>query len=426
MSSFGNIVKKEIRELLTPATILPIIIVAFLFGSLGNTIGGIEGELDEKPIIGFINNDHGIFSNITTSTILNKSDVVYNSTDPDDKEYGLEQIRNNEGVALIIITKNFSENIYNNKRGVIEIYWIMQGAGILDTLSSSIVEGLISSINREISTKLIENNSSANATIALYPSKRIDTTYFKGKELTGISPGTITRILSTQSTTIPIVMMMIIIMAGGTVISSMALEKENKTLETLLTLPVKRVSIVAGKIAASAFIGLFLAIIYMFGISYYMQSFQQGEINLANFNLILSTQDYIIIGILLFITLIAALSLCMLIGTFAKDYKSGQTLTFPIVMLALIPMFITMMKDFDTLPLFLKGLTFLIPFSHPMMAPRALIFGDYTLVLIGIIYVSIFALISIGLTVRVFNTDRLLTGGTKLSKFKSLKKRYIK
>lgn len=293
----------------------------------------------------------------------------------------------------------------------------MRGAGILDTVSSTAVEQIIATINTNLSRELIQGNASVNATIVLAPTMRNETTYFKGRELPGLSPGAIAGMLTSQSTFIPIIMMMIIIMAGSLIISSMALEKENKTLETLLTLPVKRVSIVAGKIAASAVIGLLLAAIYMVGMSYYLQSLQMSAgLNLADFNLVLSATDFLLIGVSLFITLIAALSLCMLLGTFAKNYKSAQTLTFPITLLALIPMFIIMFKDFDTLPVALKGLLFAIPFSHPMMAPRALIFGDYLLVIGGIIYVSLFALVTISLAVWVFKTDRLLTGSTRKKK----------
>ena len=230
--------------------------------------------------------------------------------------------------------------------------------------------------------------------------------------------------LSAQSTFIPIVIMMLIIFSGQMIISSMAMEKENKTLETLLTLPVKRTSIVTGKIAASASIGLLFAVIYMIGMSNYFQGFQMsGMLNLADYDLILTSQDFILVGISLFITLISALALCMLLGTFAKNYKSAQTLVFPVTMLAMIPMFITMFVDFDTLPLAIKGFLFAIPFSHPMMAPRALIFNDYLLVIGGIIYVSLFAFVMIILVVWVFKTDRLLTGSVKRNRFSIFKKR---
>jgi ABC-2 type transport system permease protein len=166
-----------------------------------------------------------------------------------------------------------------------------------------------------------------------------------------------------------------------------------------------------------------LAVIYMIGFSYYMSSLEvSGSINLAQLGLVLSPTDLLLLGLSVFVTLIAALSLCMLLGTMAKNYKSAQTLTFPVTLFALIPMFMTMFKDFDTLPLALKGFLFGIPFSHPMMAPRALLFDDYLLVISGIIYVIIFSIVLIAIVVWVFKTDRLLTGSTN-KRLKSLFKR---
>jgi ABC-2 type transport system permease protein len=421
MSSFGNIVKKEIKELLTPATIIPIFVIAILFGSIGSSMEGIQEEFEEAPIIGYINEDNDNISNILTSFFENNSEVIFYSTDINDKEEGLERLKEKEGTVLIIIKQNFSENILNDIPGKIDLYWIMKGAGIFDSISSEVVENLISAGNREISKNIIETNTTVNATIALYPTSRIDTTYFKDREI-GLSPGAIAGLLASQSMFIPIIIMMLIIFSGQMIISSMALEKENKTLETLLTLPVKRTSIVAGKITASAIIGLLFAIVYMSGMSIYLQGFQFSEqINIAQYGLTLTSGEFILIGISLFITLICALALSMLLGTFAKNFKSAQTLHFPIVMFAMLPMFATMFVDFDTLPLALKGLIFAIPFSHPMMAPRALLFNDYTLVISGIIYTAIFAIVTISIIVWVFKTDRLLTGSTRkkgLLKFK--------
>ncbi|MDH7517223.1 MAG: ABC transporter permease [Candidatus Thermoplasmatota archaeon] len=420
MSALGNIIKKELRELLTPATFLPIIIVALIFGLMGNSIQGIQEEAKEPPVIGVINEDNSPLSDIVNNILCNNSKVVFKSTTVKDKQQGLKTVKQENGVALLIINHNFTNQILNGQKGNIEVYWIMKGAGIMDAISSSVVEYLINTININISKELIQKNVSINASIILEPTTKLETTYLKEREFVGLSPNTLTQMLSSQSMFIPIVMMMIIIMAGGIVITSMALEKENKTLETLLTLPVKRTSIVTGKIVASAIIGLMLAVIYMIGMNYYLQGFQfsEGGAVLAKYNLVLDSQGFIIVGISLFITLIAGLALCMLLGTFTKSYKSAQTLTFPITMLALIPMFITMFADFDTLPFALKVLVYAIPFSHPMMAPRALIFGDYNLVLSGIIYVSIFAIIIINVVVWMFKTDRILTGSTRRKKEK--------
>ncbi len=413
MSAVGNIIKKELKELLTPATFIPIIIIAAIYGSMGGSIQEIQKEATEPPIIGVINEDNSSFSNVINSVLDTNAKIIFNSTSSNDIGLGLETLNEQQGVALIVIDKNFTSRITNEKKGNIEIFWIMKGAGILDSISSSGVEFLLTVINTNISEQLIKSNTSINASVILTPTQKIETTYFKGKEFKGLSPNAIVSMLSSQSILIPIIMMMIIIMAGGIVITSMALEKENKTLETLLTLPVKRTSIVSGKIIASAIIGLLLALIYMVGMSYYLQGVTQGSSILSKYNLVLNTQGFIIVGISLFISLIAALALCMLLGTFAKNYKSAQTLTFPVTMLSLIPMFITLFMDFDTLPLAGKIFIFAIPFSHPMMASRALIFGDYTLVFSGICYSAIFAIITISLVVWIFKTDRILTGSTR-------------
>jgi len=424
MSGLGNITKKEIRELLTPATFIPIIIIALIFATIGTNLEGIQEQAQEPSIIGIISEDNSSYSAMASTVLHTYAKSVYNSTSITDLQNGLETVKQHDGVAVVIIPKNFTERIIQGKQGTLEVYWIMKGTGLMDSISSSALESLLSFINTNVSKELIRQNSTGNASFVLSPTQRIETTYYKNREFVGLSPNTISGMLASQSILIPIVMMMIIIMAGSIVITSMALEKENKTLETLLTLPVKRTSIVTGKIIAAAIIGLILAVIYMIGMQFYFRGFElSGGVNLATYGLTLTSVDFIWIGISLFLALIAGLSLCMLLGTFAKNYKSAQTLTFPITMLAMIPMFITMFADFDTLPLPVKVLTFAIPFSHPMMAPRALLFDDYLFMIGGIVYVGLFALVTISIVVWVFKTDRLLTGTMKFKWLKALKRR---
>jgi len=45
-----------------------------------------------------------------------------------------------------------------------------------------------------------------------------------------------------------------------------------------------------------------------------------------------------------------------------------------------------------------------------MMAMRALMMDDYSLVIGGIAYTAVFTVIMIVVAVRIFNSDRLLTG----------------
>jgi ABC-2 type transport system permease protein len=403
----GNIVKKEFKELFTLATLIPIVVIAVVFGLVGNMIGNIGESMEEKPVIGIVDMDDGDFSDIAMPVLTERAEVIY---DGSDAEEGLEKLREENGVALLVIPENFSQNIYANQPGEIEIYWIMKGAGIMDSISSGVVEGLIQAVNQGISTKLIQEDSSSDPVLVLNPTTRVETTFFKGKEIEGLSANQLGNVLSSQSIVIPIVIMMLIIMSGSSVISSMGMEKENKTLETLLTMPVRRSHVVIGKMVGSALVGMIMAAIYMIGFSRYMNSFQISNINLADFGLTLGMQDYLLVGVSLFTALLAGPSLCIVLGTFAKDYRSAQTLIFPITALAMISVFITMFKDFDTIPAVLRILVFAIPFSHPMMAMRALMLDNYPLVIGGIAYTAVFTVIMVAVAVRIFSSDRLLTG----------------
>lgn len=406
----GNIIKKEFKELFVLSTILPIVVIAIVFGSVGNMIGNVQESVKEKPVIGIADMDSGNLSNIAASILTQNAKVVYNGNDT---ESGLEEVKKENGVALLAIPGNFTESIYANSPGEVHIYWIMKGAGMMDSISSGMLEGLIQAVNQGISTTLIQQNSLLDPSLVLNPTTRSDTTFFKGKEITGLSPSTLGNMLMSQSIVIPIVVMMLIIMAGSSVIGSMGMEKENKTLETLLTMPVRRSHIVVGKMVGSALVGMIMAAIYMLGFSRYMTSFQFSDVNLADFGLALGIQDYLLVGISLFVALLAGLALCIVLGTFAKNYRSAQALIFPITALALISTFIVMFKDFDTIPAVLKVLVFAIPFTHPMMAIRALMLDNYWLVIGGIAYTAVFTVIMVWIAVRIFNSDRLLTGSVR-------------
>ena len=76
----------------------------------------------------------------------------------------------------------------------------------------------------------------------------------------------------------------------------------------------------------------------------------------------------------------------------------------------MLPMFVIMFSGWYGSGMVIKGVTFAIPFSHPMIAVQSLMFGDYTLVFTGIAYMAVFAAVTILITVRLYGSDILITG----------------
>jgi len=410
-SSLGNIIKKEVKELLTPSTLIPIIIFAVIFGSLGNVFGGATEGLSEPPKIAIINDGTGGISQFVEMDMTARSEVLYNGTDLDQ---AIQVVSDQGGTAVFVITSEFDQNITENKSGVIQIYWILEGSGLLDGLTTEAAAGMLSQVSYDLSKAIIDSHYTDNSTVILEPINATQTTIYKGTEMPGVTPGMILAVMSSQSFIVPLIVVMVVIYAGSMVVTSMGNEKENKTLETLLTLPVRRTYIVFGKLAGAAIVGLLLAAIYMVGLGYYMSSLISGAtLDLSQYGISLDLLDYILIGISLFLALLSALALCMILGIFTKNYKAAQTMTLPVTMLALIPMFVLMFSDFSTLPLVAQVLVFAIPFSQPIIAINSLMFGEFAIVLVGIAYQTAFAVGAMFVAVYLFKKDILLTGRVK-------------
>ncbi|MFA7179367.1 MAG: ABC transporter permease, partial [Dehalococcoidales bacterium] len=131
---------------------------------------------------------------------------------------------------------------------------------------------------------------------------------------------------------------------------------------------------------------------------------------LGDMGFTLNVLDYLLIALSLFAALLAALCASIILGTFASSYRSAQTLTYPMIGLAMLAMLVTMMLDFSSLSFPLQVMVFLIPFSHPMIAMKELMVGNYLLVLAGIGYLVVITAILVLIATRIFTTDRVVLG----------------
>jgi len=445
-----NIVLKEVREMLNLTTVGTIIAVTAIFASMGGLVSMTKGEVTKKPVIAVLNlepPDARLAQTVVTA--LNAGcEVIYLGTD--DRE-GLRRLRAHaRGAALIEIPEGFDARLRSGRQGRLGVTWLMRGAGALDTISSAVLEKHFLAVNRAVSRELITlrfpdaagappkapatpaggagaptpgttptddaDGPRDPADVLVDPIARIENTFFKDKLIPMLSPAKISQLLASQSITVPIIMMIILMLGGSVVVSSMGLEKENKTLETLLTLPVSRRTLVLGKLLGSAIVGILMAGIFAVGLRFYLQNFEAPAESLAVLGLDLGVGDYVLVIASLLASLMFGLAFALLLGVLARDYKSAQMLTYAILVLAMFPMMIVMLKDFDTVPLSLQIILFVIPFSHPMMAMRQLALENAGFVLWGILYSFVAAGLLTAAVVRVFRAEVLVTGILRFSR----------
>jgi ABC-2 type transport system permease protein len=415
MKKFTNLLKKEIKELITRQLIGSLILTLVLFYFIGNIarseMGKVQGvkdiyilDLDESDLSGEILRNLA-FANFRINQVSVK-----------DKDLAIDLVKKDSKISLLlIIPKGFASSVSSFQPKEIETYSFIRSFSMSSSINSEIVNQIIVSINNYLSDNILKTKlPDLSPKIIKNPIRNRNFIVVKDR----IAEGSITDVnnfVYSQSIFVPIILMMIIVFSSQMVLSAIAIEKQDKTLETLLTVPISRNHIVIAKMLASGIVGLVSAGIYMIGFRFYMGGFMgntpNAQINevVQKLNLRFTADSYILLGISLFLAILCALALATILGVLTEDLKSAQSASFPLVFLVLIPYFLTILSDINSLELPLRVIVLAIPFTHPFLASQNLIFGNYAVVLYGILYMLVVFMILVFIAGRIFSTDRVLT-----------------
>ncbi len=418
MKKFLNLLLKEIRELITMQLLISLLFTVFLFYFIGQMAKSEAKKAMRVQKIAVLNLDDSPFSQELVSGLKN-ANFQPQMVRGKDKEKAIEETKMSEANLLLVIPEGFGRSLETLEMKEIETYSFLRTFSLVGTRSSIIINSVIRALNGYLSSDFLKKKlPDFNPDQVKNPIKSKDFVIVKNRMAEG-SPEKIAGFVTSQSVFVPIILMMIIIYSAQMVISAIAMEKQNKTLETLLTVPISRTAIVTAKMLASGLVGLISAVIYMIGFRYYIGGFM-GDVSQAaeasglsgvvqKLGLSFSAGHFVILGISLFFAILCALALATILGVLAEDYRSAQSLIMPLIFLVMIPYFLSFFSDIRTLSLPAKLLVYAIPFSHPFLTTQNLLLENYRGVLYGILYMIAFFVVLIVLAARIFSTDRVLT-----------------
>ena len=401
LKGFGNFLLKELKELMRdPKILLGMIILPMLMfpvlGAVMNFSVETAKESAGKTAALVVNHDTGANS-VQFITYLNSTLRVYpvNASTVND---AIPMLANHNATEVIIIPNNFSQNVAHNVPTTVEFYSVYSGAGLLEGIGSSIVDSLVQQFNRDLAPDLV-----VQKTGTIIKDQPVD-----------VDPKILGTLMLSQAIAMPITMMILLSYSMQIAATSVAMEKEEKTLETVLTLPMDRFAILMGKLSGSVIIAGIGAVAYMIGFNYYLGSFSGmipagGSVDMVELGLVPSLFGYLLLGISLFVTLLSALALAVILSAFAEDVRGAQSLVGYIYPFIFIPSFALMYLDINVLPLWLRIVFYAIPYSHPILASKAVAMGDYLTAGLGIVYVTAFTVVIMYVASRLFATEKILT-----------------
>ncbi len=420
MTKFWLLLKKELRELLTPQLIVPFVIIMVILSLVGKTAGKqIASQAAVKDQILVLNHDQGELSKLALTQVGQIANVE-TATGADDGKI-IEEMKQRSILIGLIIPADFSQNALKDVKTTVKTYSILQNFSLAGSKKTATLTNAVSLINQSVSNSLISLNAPDADPLKLKNPVVADDFVSANGKVTAGNALTVLSYISQQTNYVPIVLFIVIVFAAQMIATAVATEKENKTLETLLSLPVSRKVIVTAKMISAGLISLLMAGIYMYGLKGFIggvssavpsavSSMNDNTANIVkSLGLSLTSAGYLELGIILFLGILLALALAMILGVFSEDAKSAQSVIAPLMVLVMIPYFATLMLDINQLSPLLRGLLYAIPFTHIFLATPNIMLGNHLFILYGSIYLLILFIIFVYIAAKIFSSDLILT-----------------
>lgn len=440
---FGNLLKKELSELITKQAIISMVFVLVLFVFMGQIMGhSMEEGFDTSTLNICIKDDSDFTKNVIDrikadeTTELNivdiQSDNYYNELERLDLKY------------VVIIPEGYGDTIVNEKKPGQLIFASKVSLGFSAAMSSISSSDAVSTIVDHSADEAMESIyglTAEDVALITSPATTVEFSAANGRSVE-VSAAAVSSIVMMESMIAPFAIFFLLLLASQMIMTAISTEKIDKTLETLLSTPVSRMTVLTAKMVAAIISALLNAVFMIVGFGIYMVSIMGGAMSgatngaanisdiagmtnvpdagaltdvlstadaISQLGFSLSGADILLFGLQLFLTLAIGLSISLILGATATDVKSVQTLVMPIMIAVMIPFFVTMFMDFGAMPTAAKVIMFLIPFTHSYIALTNLMSGDMIMYWGGLAYQIVFFAVCMFLAVRMFTSDKLFT-----------------
>lgn len=399
MSGIKQICGKELDrvfkdgKMLFSVFILPVIIMVAVMSLVSNMSKKAESDIEKHVPIVYVENMPDEFEGF-----LRQAEVSCDIRGVDDREAVTERIRNGEAELWIEFPGNFSEAVRNYKSGdaivQVKVYYNPSedySRAAYDSISAGALElyrqALLAERVEDMQRLTVFTVNSDNPDMVIQDDQKAG-----GKILGAMLPYFVS----------------ILLFAGAMGIGTdmVAGEKERGTMASLLVSPIKRSSIVLGKVFALMIISGVSSVIYVAAMVLFMPQMLGGASGEElGINLTLDWQQIGMLAVLLVAIAFLYSAIIVLISVLAKTVKEASTYVTPIYMLVLVLGIITM---FTTEPP--KSWFYMIPIYNTSIALQGILTQEVTFAQYGMTLgvTLVLGAVLVGVIAKAFESEKTM------------------
>jgi ABC-2 type transport system permease protein len=429
VSGLNNLIKKEVKELLRdPKILLGMVLMPLLIFPLMGSAMNISTTAVEESVrqvsVSLMDMDRGPMAQ-NLSLAFRSMNITIIETQASTIDAALEELQQTNMTTLIVIPSGFSQNLTLGLKGSLKVYSVYKSLSIAEGARSSVVDVPINVFEGVlIRQAIIQAFPGRDPSTVLDPVSVSSFAVFKGNVI-DVPAEVLSSLFMSQSLGFPMVIMMLLISAMQVAATTISIEKEEKTLETLLTMPISRLGILTGKLVGSVVVAAAGAVASMVGVNYYTSSIfslmPTETVNLEALGLSMSPLGYALLGIVMFVTIVSALALAIVVAAFSENVRSAQSIVGFLNIIFIIPSLVLMFADIEILPYPFQLVLYAIPYTHAILASKAAFMGDYFIMLRSIAYISVFTVVVLYVAAKIFTTEKIVTARISFKKRGAMK-----
>ena len=430
-SHFLALFTKELKVTFRDPTILvgTVLIPLLLFPLMGSAIQ-VSQEAAQQQLaqvkVGFMSLDetpaNASYSAAFHGALAASNLTLVNLTAGDDDAAVAAGLAQNIG-TVVVLPANFSDRISAGHVATLHIYQVLRNFGPGELGGEQAVRAVLGGFNAGIAaTRAASSFGNSTPEELLYPAQARSSSVIHG-QVRAVAPEVVVNTVLGGSVMLPIIISIMILTSAQLAATSVAAEKEEKTLEVLLTLPTRRENILLGKLSGVFVVSIVGTIAVLIGFSSYAGNIT-GSLPTADpaaTGLVPEVQGYILLLATLLLSFVASLSLAILVASYAKDIYGAQSLMTIVYLPVFLPSILMSFTPVEILPPAIQAVVYAIPFSYPSLAGKALYTHEYGALYLGIAYQLVFMAVVLYLAARMFTTEKVLTARLSLGKRKRSK-----
>ncbi|QOJ79152.1 ABC transporter permease [Infirmifilum lucidum] len=406
---------KEVKDLLRdPRILVPFILSALILPVVALVISvpmksAVEQAVRGAQNIGVVDLDTGAYSKALIQWLARAG---FNVTEiPPGSIESIAAAASRRGLRVVVILpEGFSTSIAQGRPANITVLSVVDEISMFSGVE---VQPIVEQVKNFYIT-LIANKSGINPQVLLNPVVYKPQTYIASKKTFLPAGPTSLAGLLMAAILVPMVVMSISLVVMQMSATSMAVENEERTLETLLTMPVPPRDILTAKLLGMFIVSLVGSALELVGMLLYFLVYfatflgsapaitapgQPMPVSFPGLADLFPPQSMLLLAPSLLISLFFAAALGVIVGALSRDVRIANTVMSPLGMLVVLPSYFVVFAPSNMIGPVLKAVLYTFPLTQPTILakdiisssppPEALIYVVLSIALtLGLVYLT--------------------------------------